>query len=129
MTTKLTKQNAWNWISERGMYGVGPNNVKLYRGMVSDWALVRYWDDYAETWDKDVECIAIFNGSDVAEPYTDIKYSDSPFKTKNQARTKQAMDNVEKDYKNYLLGKDSCRCCWNTSCNCDCHNHVSMKGE
>tara|TARA_R100000656_G_scaffold114727_1_gene87188 strand:+ start:248 stop:577 length:330 start_codon:yes stop_codon:yes gene_type:complete len=102
MTTKPTKQNAWNWISERGSYGVGPNNVKLYRGTIADWALVRYWDDWEDTWNKGVECIAIFNGSNIAEPYTDIKYSDSPFKTKNQARTKQAMAKVEKSYKAYL---------------------------
>ena len=102
MTTKTTNRNAWNWISERGSYGVESKDVKLYKGKHFDWALVRYWDDWEDTWNKDVECMAIFNGSDIAEPYTDIKYSDSPFKTKNQARTKQAMANVEKSYKAFL---------------------------
>ena len=87
-----TVPNAVNWLGNRGVF-TRASNIRV-RGR---WALVK------EEWsieDNEVECYHI-SGSMYAEPYSAIKYTDSPFIPNNKDATEKALITLEHDYKEY----------------------------
>ena len=85
-----TVAKAKDWLGDRGM-SIPVHNIKV-RGR---WALVR------EEWsiqDNEVDCYDIASGSMYAEPWSAIKYTDSPFIPRNEEATKRAIDELDRGY-------------------------------
>jgi len=84
-----TIADAKAWFGERGMF-LSTNNIKV-RGR---WALVK------EEWsikDNEVDCYDLSTGSIYAEPWSDIKYTDSPFIPRNEEATMKAIAKMEEE--------------------------------
>jgi hypothetical protein len=90
---KYTKTQVSNWLGNRGV-PTPESNIKVY----DRWGLVRTHDDWNGGWDAEVDCYDLASGSLYAEPWTGIKYQDSPFIPHNKPKTDAAMAKVESEY-------------------------------
>ena len=89
----VTIKQAWNWLGDRGMF-IPKSNIKV-RGR---WALVRTRYEWEDGWDDEIDCYDVLSGSMYAEPWSDIKYCDSPFIPRNEERTEIALTKMEQTY-------------------------------
>ena len=92
-----TVAKAKDWLGDRGM-SIPVHNIKV-RGR---WALVK------EEWsiqDNEVDCYDIASGSMYAEPWSAIKYTDSPFIPRNEEATKRAIDELDRGYEVHELAE------------------------
>lgn len=91
MPNNISKQEALHWLGDRGV-SVLPNDIRTY----NDWALVIH-RDY-----KDIDCYKVDWDNLYAEPWDNLDYNNSSFKPKNEERTKEAVEKMEREYKKYL---------------------------
>ena len=88
---KLTATHVWNWLGDRGVE-TKPSNIRIH----GRWALVKEWYSIE---DNMVDCYDLLDAcnSDWAEPYSGIKYTDSPFIPRNKEATEKAIAKMEQN--------------------------------
>ena len=90
----MNRTQVQNWFGDRGMY-ISANNIKV-RGR---WLLVQEWWSIE---DNEVDCYDLAAGSICAEPWSAIKYTDSPFIPRNEEATQRAIAKMDNEYGKYL---------------------------
>ena len=125
---KLNIKLAALWLSEAWGEDIPQSHIRVRKG----WIFVRYpkyvddkeslndptWDGYGyrqirQGWEDEVDCInapiphptqpdMVISNDICAEPWSDVRYIDSPFVPHNDERVTKAIAILDKGYKEYL---------------------------
>ena len=125
---KLNIKLAALWLSEAWGEDIPQSHIRVRKG----WIFVRYpkyvddkeslydptWDGYGyrqirQGWEDEVDCInapiphptqpgMVISNDICAEPWSDVRYIDSPFVPHNDERVTKAIAILDKKYKEYL---------------------------
>ena len=128
MMAKLNINLAALWLSEAWGEDIPQSHIRVRKG----WIFLRYpkyiddkhsrydptWDGYGyrqvrQGWEDEVDCIPapiphptqpgmVLSNDICAEPWSDVRYIDSPFVPHNDERVTKAIAILDKEYKEYL---------------------------